>query len=72
MRRVYVTGAAAPGADPRRPRAGAAPAAAGETDPRWTSGHAVLLDLGLRSNPDDLFLVPDLDSGAFVEQFSTG
>jgi hypothetical protein len=42
----------------------------GDDTLRWTSGHAVLLDLGLRSNRDDLFLVSDLDAGAFVEQFS--
>jgi phytoene dehydrogenase-like protein len=42
----------------------------GDDTLRWTSGHAVLLDLSLRSNRDDLFLVSDLDAGAFVEQFS--
>lgn len=37
---------------------------------RWESGHAVLLDLGLRAARGDVFLVSDLDEGGFVERFS--
>lgn len=42
----------------------------GDDTLRWPSGHAVLLDLGLRSARDDVFLVSDLDEGGFVERFS--
>ncbi|MDG4798116.1 NAD(P)-binding protein [Micromonospora sp. WMMD1082] len=37
---------------------------------RWDSGHAALLDLGLRSGRDDLFLLSDLDAGGFLERHS--
>lgn len=42
----------------------------GDDTLHWTSGHAVLLDLGLRSARHDMFLVSDLDEGGFVERFS--
>ena len=37
---------------------------------RWPGGHAVLLDLGLRADGHDPFLISDLDDGGFVERFS--
>ena len=37
---------------------------------RWHSGHALLLDLGLRAGHPDVFLVIDLDFGGFVEHLS--
>jgi phytoene dehydrogenase-like protein len=36
----------------------------------WHGGYAVLLDLGLRAEHPDVFLVIDLDSGGFVEHLS--
>jgi phytoene dehydrogenase-like protein len=36
----------------------------------WPSGNAVLLDLGLRADDNDPFLISDLDDGGFVERFS--
>lgn len=48
----------------------AARALLGEADLRWRSGHAVLLDLGLRGDHPGVFLVVDLDSGGFFEHLS--
>jgi phytoene dehydrogenase-like protein len=42
----------------------------GDATLRWPSGHAVLLDLGLRAEYRDVFLVVDLDTGGFVEHLS--
>ncbi|WP_204046275.1 FAD-dependent oxidoreductase, partial [Acrocarpospora phusangensis] len=38
---------------------------------RWESGRAVLLDLGVRQDPRDLFLLSDLDEGGFLERYSS-
>nr|WP_062335133.1 NAD(P)-binding protein [Herbidospora sakaeratensis] len=37
----------------------------------WESGRAALLDLGLRRDPADAFLVADLDEGGFLERYSS-
>jgi phytoene dehydrogenase-like protein len=37
---------------------------------RWESGRAVLLDLGLKAHPKDVFVVSDLDEGGFMERYS--
>jgi phytoene dehydrogenase-like protein len=37
---------------------------------RWESGRAVLLDLGLRADRRDLFLISDLDEGGFLGRYS--
>lgn len=42
----------------------------GDTSLRGESGRAVLLDLGVRAGPKDLFLVSDLDEGGFLERYS--
>ncbi|WP_169984726.1 NAD(P)/FAD-dependent oxidoreductase [Microbispora sp. H10836] len=42
----------------------------GDDSLRWESGRGVLLDLGLRAHPRDLFLVSDLDEGGFLERYS--
>lgn len=44
----------------------------GDDSLRWESGRAVLLDLGLRTERRDLFLISDLDEGGFLERFSMG
>jgi phytoene dehydrogenase-like protein len=36
----------------------------------WHSGRAVLLDLGLKADPKDVFVVSDLDEGGFLERYS--
>ncbi|GAA0376486.1 hypothetical protein Acor_31630 [Acrocarpospora corrugata] len=38
---------------------------------RWESGRAVLLDLGVRRDERDLFLLSDLDEGGFLERYSS-
>ncbi|MDH2428174.1 FAD-dependent oxidoreductase [Sphaerisporangium sp. TRM90804] len=42
----------------------------GDDGLRWESGRAALLDLGLRAEGRDPFLVSDLDEGGFAEQYS--
>ncbi|WP_055481449.1 NAD(P)-binding protein [Sphaerimonospora mesophila] len=42
----------------------------GDETLRWESGRAVLLDLGVRRERADLFLVSDLDEGGFLERCS--
>ncbi|GAA3269253.1 NAD(P)-binding protein [Dactylosporangium vinaceum] len=42
----------------------------GDDSLRWPSGRAVLLDLGLRADRRDPFMVSDLDAGGFVERYS--
>jgi phytoene dehydrogenase-like protein len=37
---------------------------------RWTSGHTVCLDLGLRSRRGDPFVVSDLDEAGWIERFT--
>ncbi|WP_433214960.1 FAD-dependent oxidoreductase [Dactylosporangium sp. CS-047395] len=37
---------------------------------RWPSGRAALIDLGLRADRRDPFVVSDLDEGGFVERYS--
>lgn len=37
---------------------------------RWESGRAVLTDVGLRHDADDVFLISDLDEGGFLERYS--
>lgn len=37
---------------------------------RWTSGHTVCLDLGMRRRRGDPFVVSDLDEAGWVERFS--
>ncbi|MEU7870113.1 FAD-dependent oxidoreductase [Dactylosporangium sp. NPDC049140] len=42
----------------------------GDESLRWPSGRAALIDLGLRTDRRDPFLVSDLDEGGFVERYS--
>jgi phytoene dehydrogenase-like protein len=42
----------------------------GDDTLRWDSGRAVLLDLGLKAHPKDVFVVSDLDEGGFLERYS--
>src|SRR5438046_2391265 len=42
----------------------------GDGSLRWESGRAVLLDLGLRADRRDLFLISDLDAGGFLGRYS--
>ncbi|MEU7939573.1 NAD(P)-binding protein [Microbispora bryophytorum] len=42
----------------------------GDDSLRGESGRAVLLDLAVRADPGDLFLVSDLDEGGFLENYS--
>ena len=42
----------------------------GDDTLRWDSGRAVLLDLGLKADPKDVFVVSDLDEGGFLERYS--
>lgn len=42
----------------------------GEDALRWTSGHTVCLDLGMRHRRGDPFVVSDLDEAGWVERFS--
>ncbi len=37
---------------------------------RWESGRAALLDLGLKADRNDVFVVSDLDEGGFLERYS--
>ncbi|NAS21230.1 NAD(P)-binding protein [Herbidospora sp. NEAU-GS84] len=37
----------------------------------WESGRSALLDLGLRRDPADVFLISDLDEGGFLERYSS-
>ncbi|MFI5906732.1 phytoene desaturase family protein [Dactylosporangium sp. NPDC051541] len=48
----------------------AARALLGDASLRWPSGRAALLDLGLRADRRDPFVVSDLDEGGFVERYS--
>jgi phytoene dehydrogenase-like protein len=42
----------------------------GDDSLRWTSGHTVCLDLGLRHRRGDPFVVSDLDEAGWVERFT--
>ena len=42
----------------------------GDDSLRWTSGHTVCLDLGLRRRRGDPFVVSDLDEAGWIERFS--
>jgi phytoene dehydrogenase-like protein len=42
----------------------------GDGSLRWEGGSAALLDLGLRADGRDVFLVSDLDEGGFLERYS--
>src|SRR4051794_396007 len=42
----------------------------GEPDLAWESGRCALLDVGLRADPRDTFIVSDLDDAGWVERFS--
>jgi phytoene dehydrogenase-like protein len=42
----------------------------GDDSLRWESGHAALLDLGLRADRRDVFLISDLDEGGFLGRYS--
>ncbi|MEU7691635.1 NAD(P)-binding protein [Microbispora hainanensis] len=42
----------------------------GDDSLRWESGRAVLLDLAVRADRRDLFLVSDLDEGGFLERYT--
>ncbi len=42
----------------------------GDDSVRWTSGHTVCIDLGLRRRRGDPFVVSDLDEAGWIERFS--
>ncbi len=42
----------------------------GDDSLRWTSGHTVCLDLGLRHRRGDPFVVSDLDEAGWIERFT--
>ncbi|MBX6381849.1 MAG: NAD(P)-binding protein [Microbispora sp.] len=42
----------------------------GDDSLRWESGRSVLLDLAVRADSRDMFLVSDLDEGGFLERYS--
>ncbi len=48
----------------------AAAALLGDASLAWPSGEVALLDLGLRADPRDAFVVSDLDGGGWLENFA--
>jgi phytoene dehydrogenase-like protein len=42
----------------------------GDDDLRWESGRALCLDIGLERRRGDVFVVADLDEGAWIERFT--